>query len=354
VNSLNAMSLGERWMRRPQSTWLRKALFQVHLWIGVGLGVYVLIISISGSAIVFRNEISKAFSARPRIVATSGPRLSRGELKQAVTQAYPADAVAFIFESNRANEATEVWLDHDGKHKTRLFDPYTGKDLGDSVPFIIHALTWMIDLHINLLSGKTGRTLNGIGAIFVTLLALSGAVVWWPGIVNWRGSLAIRRDANWKRLNWNLHSAVGIWSFAFVLIWGVTGIYVVFPEPFERTINHFSPLQLYRLDVFLQSPGVQSASSIALGIPLRVRAQRRTVLPPIERSTGDKILRWLYYLHFGNFGSWPVKLIWVVLGLAPPFLFVTGVLMWWNRVLAKLPERSEVPQIRTRELESTG
>lgn len=349
MNSLNGMSLGQRWMRRPQSTWLRKAFFQVHLWIGVGLGVYVLMISVSGSAIVFRNEISKAFSAQPRIVAAIGPRLSRGELKQAVTQAYPAYAVAFIFESNRANEATEVWLDHDGKHKTRLFDPYTGKDLGDSVPFIIHALTWMIDFHINLLSGKTGRTLNGIGAILVTLLALSGAVVWWPGIQNWRSSLAIRRDANWKRLNWNLHSAVGIWTFAFVLIWGVTGIYVVFPEPFERAINRFFPLQLYRLDGFVQSPRLQSASSIAVG----PRA-RRPVLPPLERSTGDKILRWLYYLHFGNFGGWSVKLCWMVLGLAPPFLLVTGLLMWWNRVLAKLPERAEVPQIRARELEPTG
>jgi uncharacterized iron-regulated membrane protein len=57
--------------------------------------------------------------------------------------------------------------------------------------------------------------------------------------------------------------------------------------------------------------------------------------PPIKRSPGDIFLRWFYYLHFGNFaGSW-VKALWVVLGLAPPFLFATGALMWWNRVLSR-------------------
>jgi uncharacterized iron-regulated membrane protein len=48
---------------------------------------------------------------------------------------------------------------------------------------------------------------------------------------------------------------------------------------------------------------------------------------------GEKIIRWFSYLHFGNFGGWPSKAVWVILGLAPAFLFVTGALMWWNRVL---------------------
>ena len=56
---------------------------------------------------------------------------------------------------------------------------------------------------------------------------------------------------------------------------------------------------------------------------------------PPRGSNGDVFLRWFYYLHFGNFGDWQVKALWVVLGLAPPFLFVTGALMWWNRVLSR-------------------
>ncbi len=54
--------------------------------------------------------------------------------------------------------------------------------------------------------------------------------------------------ANWKRLNWELHSVVGIWTFALVFMWAVTGVYVVFPTPFQKAINHYFPLREYSLD----------------------------------------------------------------------------------------------------------
>jgi uncharacterized iron-regulated membrane protein len=54
-----------------------------------------------------------------------------------------------------------------------------------------------------------------------------------------------------------------------------------------------------------------------------------------RQSLDNRILLWLTKLHFGNFyrGDWPLKIVWVVLGVAPALLFVTGVLMWWNRVV---------------------
>jgi uncharacterized iron-regulated membrane protein len=65
---------------------------------------------------------------------------------------------------------------------------------------------------------------------------------------------------------------------------------------------------------------------------------RRTLLP-LRRTTGDQVIRWFYYLHFGNFAGSGVKTIWVIFGLAPVALFITGSLMWWNRVLSKVFER---------------
>jgi uncharacterized iron-regulated membrane protein len=44
---------------------------------------------------------------------------------------------------------------------------------------------------------------------------------------------------------------------------------------------------------------------------------------------------WAYTAHFGDFGGPLTKVIWVVLGLIPAGLTVTGYLMWWNRVLKK-------------------
>ena len=45
------------------------------------------------------------------------------------------------------------------------------------------------------------------------------SVIWWPGTGRLRRSLVIDFRANWKRLNWDLHSVAGFWTFAFVFIW---------------------------------------------------------------------------------------------------------------------------------------
>ena len=57
------------WLRNPQRIWLRRALFQVHLWCGLAIGLYILMISVTGSVLVYRNEL---FRMSPRaLVATS-------------------------------------------------------------------------------------------------------------------------------------------------------------------------------------------------------------------------------------------------------------------------------------------
>jgi uncharacterized iron-regulated membrane protein len=330
-----------RALRRPQNLWLRKAMFQIHLWTGIALGLYVVLISVSGSAIVFRNELYKSLWPGPKIVAISGPRLSKDALKAAVHKAWPKYSVTYIWESKRKDEATEVWIEPDGgAHPTtrgRLVDPFTGQDLGPSRPYLIGVLAWMSDLHTNLLGGNVGRKVNGVMAILVVILSLTGLAIWWPGLGRLRRSLKIDFRANWKRFNWDLHSVAGFWMFAFVFVWGVTGVYLVFPTPFQLAVNHFSPLQVYAPLSLLEKPWRENAAVVVVKVvdeTPAAPARRRRRQPP-RGSNGDVFLRWFYYLHFGNFGDWQVKALWVVLGLAPPFLFVTGAVMWWNRVLSR-------------------
>jgi uncharacterized iron-regulated membrane protein len=336
------MTFWDRWLRRPQSLWLRKALFQIHLWTGIGLGIYVLLISVSGSAIVFRNELYKVLWPGPKAVAISGPKLPHDALKAAIERAWPKYDVSYIWENKKPEQAIEVWIkkkdEHNAKNEGRLFDPYTGRDVGPSKPASITLLAWFSDLHTNLLGGRIGREINGLLSIFVVIMSVTGLIIWWPGMGRLRRSLTIDFRANWKRLNWDLHSVVGLWMFAFVFIWGVTGIYLVFPTPFQVAVGHFTPLQLYKpvTDSELKAPVLSApiiavADAVTNSAPAPVRPRR-----PRPRGTkGDIFLRWFYYLHFGNFGDWQVKALWVILGLVPPFLFATGAIMWWNRVLSR-------------------
>jgi uncharacterized iron-regulated membrane protein len=92
----------------------------------------------------------------------------------------------------------------------------------------------------------------------------------------------VSRGAHFARINWDLHSALGFWCFAFVLLWGVSGIYFSFPRWFDA------------LDI----------------------------LDPADRFK-DQGLYLLSQLHFGRFG-WFTKVVWAVLGLAPAVLAFTG------------------------------
>ena len=55
------MTFWRQWVRRPQDLFLRRVLFQIHLWTGIGAGVYVLVICMSGSVLVYRNELYTIF-----------------------------------------------------------------------------------------------------------------------------------------------------------------------------------------------------------------------------------------------------------------------------------------------------
>ncbi len=189
---------------------------------------------------------------------------------------------------------------------------------------------------------QDGRLINGVCAVFVLGLSLSGAVLWWPGIRRWRRGLTIQPTSNWKLFNWELHSVIGLWTLPFVLMFGLVGVYAGFPGPFQTLVNKIAPLDVYRPipDASLRNNTVNflSVADTAESPP-----RRRPFRP--KYSTGDKIIRWFSYLHFGNFGGWMSKTLWVIIGLAPAFLFVTGVLMWWNRVLRPAMRRSAAGSI---------
>jgi len=312
------MSAWEKWKRRPQIVWLRKALFQVHLWTGIGLGFYILLMSVTGSALIFRGDLTRSLAREPRVAVGPGARMSEDELKQVAKRAYPDYEATRIFLRKNPDQAAEIFLERRDKQVRRLFNPYTGADLGDSIRSSFLFVLWLADLHDNLLAAHTGRLINAAGGIFTILLALTGAVIWWPGVGTWRRSLSFRWKTNPKGFNWMLHSALGFWSFAFFFMWALTGIYLSIPTRFNAVVDYLEPLKA----------------------------------PSRSLRFGDKVLFWLAQAHFGRFAGVPVKIVWTVVGLTPAVLFVTGTLMWWRRVLKPWLARKAFVAPQTREVEA--
>jgi uncharacterized iron-regulated membrane protein len=301
----------QRWIRHPQTTWLRKAIFQIHLWSGIAVGLYVLFISVTGSVLVWRNELAAAAERKPIILRGPGPRLTDEQLKEVVTRSYPGYSITINREPN-PDQAVEISLHRGTDRRARLFNPYTGDDLGNSVPIGLRAVNELLVLHDDLLAGSTGRQINGFGALLLVVLSFTGIVIWWPGIARWRRSLTVHRHVGWRRFWWDVHSMVGFWGFVVIAIFGLSGVYLCSPEPFQNLADWLEPL-----------------TPANAGIRI-----------------GDRVIYWLAYLHFGRIGGIGIpctvrsglcdvatKSVWAALGLLPAAMFVTGAVMWWNRVV---------------------
>lgn len=74
---------------------IRKALFQVHLWTGVVIGAYVVVMSLSGSAPVFEKELTDDAPQLPPAAATVHP-FPYGQLLDCATKNHPSDIMESI------------------------------------------------------------------------------------------------------------------------------------------------------------------------------------------------------------------------------------------------------------------
>ena len=171
------MIVWDRWMRAPQTLWVRRAIFQIHLWTGIGIGLYLLMICVTGSVLVYRNELFRAFSPEPTVVVGSGESLTPEALTGAARRIYPEYEVTNVRMGETPNHAVEISLRGGDETIRRLFDPYTAEDLGDPLPVGYRVSAWMLDLHDNLLGGRTGRRINGVGAFFFIVLAGTGTFI---------------------------------------------------------------------------------------------------------------------------------------------------------------------------------
>jgi uncharacterized iron-regulated membrane protein len=371
---------GNTLYNRPQSLLLRRILFQVHLWVGIGAGLYVLVVGVTGASLVFREEMQHAIYPEffPR-TEPAGPVANIVDVVANMKAPYPDSQLVGVGVPNPEQHTFVGYLYKDEKYRAVFADVSTGKIIG---AFPVQSfILWLQNLHFYLLAGDTGLFVNGLGSLFLVGLCITGFVIWWPGVGNWRRNLKIDFRANWKRLNWDLHNAIGLWTLAFVFMWGVTGAYFAFPQQFRTIVRTFSAVTINR-SVSSRPPTDPNAKTADLRMLVNKAQQAlpngivtRVSLPsskqgPVQvvltkttpqvrenadyvyfffdqftgdlieqrnlaaSTAGDEAISWLGRLHTGSFGGITIKILWLIFGLVPALLFITGSIMWWNRVVS--------------------
>jgi len=374
------MTFFHRLTHRPQQLWVRQLNFQIHLWAGVILAVYLLVIGFTGAILVFEPELQRISGLDPWYNSPAQePFADLVTVVARVRSAYPHFRIVSIAAPNQADPTFVTILEGRGRIKVAS-SAGRGEVLGEFPrgPNWIHTTR---DLHETLLVRRNGRVLNGVGALFLLLLSGTGLVIWWPGVRNWKRALTVDFRRNWRRINYDMHSAAGFWTLLIVLFWALSGIYFAWPRQIFRFVNALSPIVTARPPAIAVTPKpdairpdldrlINRASSIDPGTrlsgvtfpygpraPLEIRMCRRAAVSReyedtvyfspytgeylgtwrygVNQSLGDWIIWSQVPLHFGTYWGLGVKLIWAAGGLAIPILTITGLLMYWNRALRR-------------------
>ena len=239
---------------------------------------------------------------------------------------------------------------------------------------------WLATSLPSALGGQTaGGWLLGLLGVLTVVLAVSGAALWWPGARRLAGTLRVR----WRRGGYgrhrDLHRTVGVLALPFLFMWGWTGAAFSFQWPQQA---YFAVLPGHaRADPPPTVPGtgppltVEQAEDVALrlhpgaevtglGLPtagagpggylLRLRsgpdpyaysdfpgnhavavdrrgggvidyAPEPPGRPVTERWWSDGVYNGV---HFGTVVPGLPRLVWLVFGLSPLLLGVTGTVLW--------------------------
>ncbi|MFH1497477.1 MAG: PepSY-associated TM helix domain-containing protein [Verrucomicrobiota bacterium] len=213
---------------------LRKAIFWTHLMCGVVSGVIVAIMSATGVAIAFEEEL---LGWKDREVAHIKPtadadarRLTLDELRAASLRQRPEFAVdhATIF-----RDPDHAVVLHAGREGPLYANPFTG-EVRDSRAHGLHDVLHELEGWHRWLGMEgdwfpVGRAITGACNVAFVGLCVTGLWLWWPRswhvralkprlwlMRGWRGKA---RDRNW-------HDALGFWSLPVLLVLGLTGVVI--------------------------------------------------------------------------------------------------------------------------------
>jgi uncharacterized iron-regulated membrane protein len=375
---------------RPRYSRLRGWIFQVHLYCGLALAILATVIGVTGSYIVYKPEMERLSAGAISKVDPAGESRPLSELFQ-LAQRATSKKVERLYIWGGPRAAWVFRASRDGREREYIYvDQYRGRVQG-TYPMDGTFLQWMYDLHSYILMGHGGLIANGAGALLMCLMCLTGAVVWWPGARRLRYGFRYHWQASWKGQNYDVHKVLGIASLLLLAIIAFTGASYAFPDTFRGMFSALTlssavapgnPPSHLRMGVAPVSADVifRVARNVVPGAELTILtwpADAKGSFVARERLHGDwsrlgdqyiyvdqydasivradlsrrapraaRIMLTMSPLHYGTFAGTPTRWLWILMGLVPGILSVTGVLMWWNRVVVRkltAPREARLP-----------
>jgi uncharacterized iron-regulated membrane protein len=352
---------------------IRNWSFYLHRYLGLTVGIIAIIIGITGSILVFYQEID-AFILSQRVgqIEATSDRLPLEVILEKVQSNYQ-DRKDIKFDGISPLEKPDVvqvaFSDSKELSTEVNVNPYTGEILNTRV-WNTSFFGRVFELHYALLAGNVGVVIAGIVALFMFVLSITGLVLW-PGWRKLVSGFKIKWNGRAKRLNFDLHKVVGIISVIFLTAIAFTGFCWNFYEQSEPLIYAatFSPKPVEPVSqvipgkatiglnkalqqaetalpggkityieiptepqgvfhIYKQLPGQKDkwSSQVALdrytGKVLKITDATKSL------SLGETVLNSFTPIHYGTFGGVATRMLYIFVGLSPTILFITGLVMY--------------------------
>ncbi len=214
---------------------LQDALRVAHLWLGIAAGLFIVTMGLSGTVIIFRSRIEA--SVAPKTAhTTTVESASLSAVAKSLDTLRPGARITRVTFPDTADGPLLVQADGGGRKGMLLyFDASTGQALGEKRT--LAWLDWLVDLHQNLLSGKTGRAWAGLIGVALLLLSSSGLFSWLAGSRHWKRTLAMPQKGPWRRVNFQAHKWAGLWTNTLLIVVSFTGMVLAWPDVFQWAIR---------------------------------------------------------------------------------------------------------------------
>jgi len=209
----------------------RRSVFWIHLAAGLAAGLVIALMSLTGAALAFEDEIvawAERDARRVTPPTPAVPPLSVEELLGRFEAARPGVRPGTISIAADPGAAVTVSLDRDS---TFFLNPYTGELRQPASSGVRDFMRRMNEWHRWLAVGGNhraiGRTITGACNAAFLFLTVSGIWLWWPRKWRTKGlkrSLLFLRGATGKARDWNWHNVVGFWFLPVLVVLTFSGL----------------------------------------------------------------------------------------------------------------------------------
>lgn len=196
----------------------------LHRWLGLLLAAAVVAVAASGGLLLLRGPYYRAVYPKFGSPVTQAQAAARAKILTALESRWRDEGVRLVKFPTPGMNVFQVWL---GDGTEAFVDPSTGAEI-DRWRWYERVPAFLFELHAHLASEPGGTIVNGVAALSLVFMALTGLIFWWPAR---RGAFRLRGAVPRRTTPGDLvrsHAAVGVLAAVPIVVAAGTGAAIVF------------------------------------------------------------------------------------------------------------------------------